>query len=78
MWLFLAFASLCTLTVRALDNGVALKPPMGWSTWNTFGSNVSEALVRETVEALISSGTLFEFLGLTFFCRHARRGLRIC
>src|SRR5690349_9497646 len=33
-------------SAQALDNGVARTPPMGWNTWNTFGCNISESLVR--------------------------------
>ena len=29
---------------RALDNGLARTPPMGWNSWNKFGCNVSEKL----------------------------------
>jgi alpha-galactosidase len=36
--------------------GLALKPPMGWNTWNTFACDINEKLVKETAEALISSG----------------------
>ncbi|MGA1979119.1 MAG: glycoside hydrolase family 27 protein [Sedimentisphaerales bacterium] len=36
--------------------GLALTPPMGWNTWNTFAINISEKLVKEMAEALISSG----------------------
>ncbi len=35
---------------------LALTPPMGWNSWNRFGCNVSEKLVRETADALVSSG----------------------
>ncbi|HET7612515.1 MAG TPA: glycoside hydrolase family 27 protein [Gemmatimonadaceae bacterium] len=35
---------------------VALTPPMGWNSWNHFGCNVSEALIRETADAMVSSG----------------------
>ena len=31
-------------------------PPMGWNTWNTFGSNISDALVRESADAFIDLG----------------------
>jgi alpha-galactosidase len=41
---------------RTLDNGVALTPPMGWNSWNHFGCNVSESLIRETADAIVSSG----------------------
>jgi alpha-galactosidase len=37
-------------------NGLALTPPMGWNTWNKFSCNVSEKLIRETADALVSSG----------------------
>jgi alpha-galactosidase len=29
---------------------------MGWNSWNKFGCNVSEQLIRETADALVSSG----------------------
>jgi len=32
------------------------KPPMGWNSWNTFGTEINEAVIRETAEALISTG----------------------
>ena len=40
----------------ALDNGLALTPPMGWNDWNAFGCNVSQALVEQTAQAIVSSG----------------------
>lgn len=41
---------------HALDNGVARTPPMGWNTWNTFGCNINETLIRQHADALVSSG----------------------
>ena len=35
---------------------IASTPPMGWNSWNTFGHNVNESVIRETADALISSG----------------------
>lgn len=32
------------------------KPPMGWNSWNTFGENINEQVVRETAEAMVSKG----------------------
>jgi alpha-galactosidase len=29
---------------------------MGWNSWNKFGCNVSEQLIRETADAMVSSG----------------------
>ncbi|GHO43513.1 alpha-galactosidase D [Ktedonospora formicarum] len=40
----------------ALNNGVALTPPMGWNSWNKFGCNVSEALIKQQADAMVSSG----------------------
>jgi alpha-galactosidase len=36
--------------------GLALTPPMGWNSWNTFATNINEKLVEEMAEAIISSG----------------------
>jgi alpha-galactosidase len=41
---------------QALDNGVARTPPMGWNTWNTFGCNINETLIRQTADALVTNG----------------------
>ena len=39
-----------------LDNGLALTPQLGWNDWNTFGCTVTDSLIRETADALASSG----------------------
>lgn len=36
--------------------GMALTPPMGWNSWNKFGCNVDERLIRETAEAMAANG----------------------
>jgi len=41
---------------RAWDNGLALTPPMGWNSWNKFGCNVSEQLIKSTADAMAASG----------------------
>src|SRR3954453_22094247 len=35
---------------------IAPTPPMGWNSWNKFGCNVSESLIKETADALVSTG----------------------
>ena len=35
---------------------VARTPPMGWNSWNKFGCNVSEQLIKEMADAIVSSG----------------------
>ena len=32
------------------------KPPMGWNTWNTFGININEQLIIESVDAMVNLG----------------------
>jgi alpha-galactosidase len=40
----------------ASGDGLALTPPMGWNSWNKFGCDVSEKLIRETADALVATG----------------------
>ncbi len=42
--------------LAALDNGLARTPPMGWNSWNKFGCDVSEKLIKETADAMVASG----------------------
>jgi|CZKI01.1.fsa_nt_gi alpha-galactosidase len=53
----LSFSALLAGTAQAQKfEGLALTPPMGWNTWNTFGVNCSEALVKQTADAMIANG----------------------
>jgi alpha-galactosidase len=36
--------------------GLAETPPTGWNSWNNFGCNVDEKLIRDTADALVASG----------------------
>lgn len=36
--------------------GLALTPPMGWNSWNSFYNNVNEKVVRETADAMEKNG----------------------
>jgi alpha-galactosidase len=38
------------------SGGLALTPPMGWNSWNKFGCNVSEDLIKSMADAMVSSG----------------------
>ncbi len=33
-------------------------PPMGWNTWNTFGEDINENLVKECADAMVDKGLL--------------------
>ncbi len=37
-------------------NELAKTPPMGWNSWNKFQGKVSDKLVREVADAMVSSG----------------------
>ncbi|XP_010546255.1 PREDICTED: alpha-galactosidase 1 isoform X2 [Tarenaya hassleriana] len=47
-----------------LANGLGLAPPMGWNSWNHFSCNINEKIIRETADALVSTG--LSKLGYTF------------
>jgi alpha-galactosidase len=40
----------------ALDNGLGKTPPMGWNSWNRFGCGISEALIKQTADLMVSTG----------------------
>ncbi|WP_084713795.1 NEW3 domain-containing protein [Streptacidiphilus rugosus] len=52
----LAAVPLAATPAVALDNGLALTPPMGWNDWNAFGCDVSEKLVEQTADKIVASG----------------------
>ena len=35
---------------------LAKTPPMGWNSWNKFGCDVSETLIREMADAMVATG----------------------
>lgn len=45
-------------TLDDFDNGVALTPPMGWSSWNTFRNRINEKLILETAQAMKDKGLI--------------------
>ncbi|HKW30822.1 MAG TPA: NPCBM/NEW2 domain-containing protein, partial [Verrucomicrobiae bacterium] len=54
-------ASLLFLLVPArsawgLTNSLALTPPMGWNSWNHFGCNIDESIVRHEADAMATNG----------------------
>ena len=38
-----------------LDTGLGKTPAMGWNSWNYYGCNINEEIVRETAQLLIST-----------------------
>ncbi|PWA77985.1 alpha-galactosidase [Artemisia annua] len=39
-----------------LENGLGRTPQMGWNSWNHFACNIQEKLIRETADAMVSTG----------------------
>ncbi|KAA8533984.1 hypothetical protein F0562_031501 [Nyssa sinensis] len=42
--------------ILQLNNGLARTPQMGWNSWNFFACNINETVIKETADALISTG----------------------
>ncbi len=55
--IFFILAVFCSINSFAQKfDTLALTPPMGWNSWNTFQTNISEKLVMETADMMVSSG----------------------
>ncbi len=51
------FTRLDTPGLRDLgSNGMAMAPPMGWNSWNTFEAEIDDKTVREMADEMVSSG----------------------
>ncbi|XP_031405460.1 alpha-galactosidase-like isoform X3 [Punica granatum] len=54
--------SVVNLTLRyevqkyLVENGLGRTPPMGWNSWNHFHCHIDEKLIKETADAMISTG----------------------
>lgn len=48
----------CGMTAAFLVNSVNAQrtPLMGWSSWNTYGLDISEQLIKEQADAMVSTG----------------------
>jgi alpha-galactosidase len=52
----ITYLVLFAAALPALDNGLAKTPPMGWNSWNKFGCNVSEDLIKQMADAMVKTG----------------------
>ena len=52
----MAFSIVSTCISFAENPPLALTPPMGWNSWNKFGCNVSEDMIRQMADAMVRSG----------------------
>ena len=54
--LALALSTIALGTAAQKFEQLALTPPMGWNSWNKFACEVNEQLIRQTADAMVSSG----------------------
>jgi alpha-galactosidase len=54
--LILAAAFLSATAFAQKFEGLALTPPMGWNSWNTFQDKIDDQLIRDTAETMIANG----------------------
>ncbi len=52
---FLPLIICVAVHAQKFDN-LALTPPMGWNSWNTFQTNINEDLVKATADKMVSAG----------------------
>jgi len=52
----IGYMSKLTTTAFALDDGLALTPPMGWNSWNKFGGNIDQWKIMGMADAMVDSG----------------------
>ncbi len=45
-----------TFFSKNISVSLAPTPPMGWMSWNQFGPNINEAMLKEMADAMVSSG----------------------
>jgi alpha-galactosidase len=53
---FLMALLAATIVYGQKFEGLAPTPPLGWNSWNTFETEIDEALIRQTAEAMIANG----------------------
>ncbi len=58
--MFVAFSSAVSAQDKAdplrQPNGLSLRPPMGWNSWNKFACNIREDLVRQAADQMVETG----------------------
>ena len=53
---FFAVLLFCPLLHAQKFDKLALTPPMGWNSWNKFGRDINEGLIRSITDAMDTSG----------------------
>jgi alpha-galactosidase len=71
---------ICCLLVSAASQakkfeGLALTPPMGWNSWNTFACEINEDLIKEMADTMVKNGMQaagYEYINIDD-CWHGER-----
>jgi alpha-galactosidase len=58
------------------QQALAPTPPMGWNSWNKFGCNVSEQLIRTAADQMVASG--MKAAGYQYVVIYSDAGTRTC
>lgn len=53
--LFFLFLTLSIVFAQKTQN-LAMTPPMGWNSWNKFGCDINEKVIKEMADAMVSTG----------------------
>lgn len=56
IFLSVLIVTFSTFAAAQKFENLAKTPPMGWNSWNEFGCNVDENLIKQTADAIVSSG----------------------
>ncbi len=56
LFLLLFISIAASVTAQKKETQLCLTPPMGWMTWNYFGTDIYEKDIREMADAMVSSG----------------------
>ena len=43
---------MAVVNIQSLDNGLGRVPQMGWNSWNKFGCNINEVVVKQAADKL--------------------------
>jgi alpha-galactosidase len=52
---FISLILFCTAQAQKFEE-LAQTPPMGWNSWNKFGCDVREQLIKEVADAMVATG----------------------
>ena len=52
----LIFLLISSISYSQKFEGLALTPPMGWNSWNTFAININEDMIKQIVDIIVNSG----------------------